>query len=170
MVKYGILLAVLFVFICYTIKAKVHERNKKPKGSISFATVLLINDRSEVLLLRRKDTGFADGLYALPGGKIETGETALEAAQRECQEEVGLLVEDLSFVHVVNRQGPETEFYVFVFKAEKWQGTPSNCEPTKSDDVRWFSLHTLPENIIPAHKQAIVLSQQGILYSEHGWN
>lgn len=169
-IKNGILVGVI-VFLCfYTLKAKLEERHKKAKGSISFATVLFINERSEVLLIRRKNTGFADGLYALPGGKIESGETASEAAQREAQEEVGIVVDGLKLVHVVNRQGPETEFYVFVFKAEKWQGIPFNCEPTKSDDVHWFPLQELPENILPAHKQAILLSHKGIPYSEHGWD
>lgn len=170
MLKYGILLVIVSMFFCYTLGAKCNEGNKKPKGTVSFATVLLVNERSEVLLLRRKNTGFADGLYALPGGKIETGETALEAARREVKEEVRVSVEHLYLVHVVDRQGLETEFYIFVFKAEKWSDAVSNCEPHKSDDVRWFPLCALPENMLPAHRQAVELSQKGVLYSEHGWN
>jgi len=47
--------------------------------------------------------------------------------------------------------------------------TPSNNEPTKHDDLRFFAIEQLPVNIIPAHKQAIECITQNISYSEHGW-
>ncbi len=144
-------------------------RNKKPKGTVSFATVLLVNEKSEVLLLRRKAATFGDGQYCLPGGKIESGETAAEAAYRETQEEVGVALVKPQLVHVVDRQGPETEFYVFVFRADTWQGIPNNGEPDKCDDMRWFSINQLPAEMIPAHRQAIERVMQGVSYSQHGW-
>lgn len=73
-------------------------------------------------------------------------------------------------MHVVDRKkNLETKFYVFVFQALVWQGNPFICEADKCDDIAWFPLNKLPENMIPAHKQAIELSQKGILYSQHGW-
>lgn len=119
--------------------------------------------------MRRKGTSFGNGLYSLPGGKIESGETALDAVMREALEEIGITIEQLKLAHVVDRQGPETEFYVFVFRPFAWTGTPSNCEVDKCDDIAWFPLNKLPEQIIPAHRQAIELSQKDILYSQHGW-
>ena len=170
MTKHNLLLLTILIFLYQQNNPTTDVRHKKPKGSVSFATVLVINDNSEVLLLlRSKGTSFGNGLYSLPGGKIEPGETACQAAQREVQEEVGITVDQLTLVHVVDRQGPETEFYVFVFKADAWQGVPVNCEPDKCDELAWFPLNQLPPNIIPAHRQAITLSQQAILYSEHGW-
>ena len=97
-------------------------------------------------------------------------ETALEAARREGLEEIGITIDQLQLVHVVDRQGPETEFYVFVFKPLNYEGVPFNAEINKCDDISWFPLTNLPENIITAHKQAIELSQKGIGYSQHGWN
>ncbi len=170
MIKYKMLLLMLIAATCGTTKSEMYVRNKKPKGSMSYAIVLLINEKSEVLLVRRKGVSFGNGLYSLPGGKIESGETALETAKREAQEEVGIMIDDLNLVHVVDRQGPETEFYVFVFRPSVWQGIPSNCEPDKCDDVRWFPVNQLPDKLIPAHRQAIELSQNGISYSKHGWD
>ncbi len=169
MIKYNVIVAALLAFSHCTTKTETNIRNKKPKGSMSYSVLLLINEKSEVLLMRRKKTSFGNGLYSLPGGKIESGETALEAARRESQEEIGIKVDKLNLVHVVDRQGPETEFYVFVFKPLVWQGEPLNCETDKCDDVSWFSLNKLPEKIIPAHKQAIELIQKDIFYSQHGW-
>ena len=157
-----------FVFSCSEIMF-ASTRSKKPKDSVSYAALILLNEDNQVLLLRRKGTLFGDGLYSLPGGKIESGETALEAVKREVLEEVGVEVADPELVHVVNRQGAQTEFYIFIFKANSWQGIVSNCEQHKCDDVRWVSLDALPENIVSAHQQALKLSQFGRMYSDHGW-
>lgn len=169
MINYRLIL--LSVVAMYQVsKPEVNTRNRRPKGSVSYALLLLLNENSEVLLLRRKGVSFGDGLYSLPGGKIESGETALEAVKREAKEELDINVEQLKLVHVVNRQGTETEFYVFVFKPDVWQGVPHNNESDKCDDMRWFSLDMLPQELIPAHRQAIECSQNKITYSEHGWN
>lgn len=168
MMFYNLLLMLLVIASC-RVQAYPDIHVKKPKGTMSFSVVLVYNEKSEVLLLRRKGTSFGDGLYALPGGKIESGETALQAAEREAQEEIGITIGEAKLVHVVDRQGPETEFYIFVFQASSYKGNAINNEPDKCDHVAWFPLHKLPDNMIPAHRQALELSQKKILYSEHGW-
>lgn len=55
-------------------------------------TGVAIVDDDEILLVKRAhDPG--RGLWAVPGGKVEFGETLAEAATREVKEETGLLVE-----------------------------------------------------------------------------
>ncbi len=55
---------------------------------IQAAGILFIAD-GQVLLLQRSDQGDAPGAWGAPGGKMEAGETAEQAAVRECKEELG---------------------------------------------------------------------------------
>lgn len=54
--------------------------------------VAVLNDAGELLLVRR-GAGAAAGKWAVPGGKVELGETLVEAARREVLEETNLDVE-----------------------------------------------------------------------------
>lgn len=56
---------------------------------------IIRNDAGETLLLRRANTGFMDGYYALPGGHREAGESVAARAVRECKEEAGLVVDEV---------------------------------------------------------------------------
>lgn len=51
--------------------------------------IAIINDKNEILLSKRGDFG----LWALPGGRVDSGEVLHESAIREVHEETGLVVE-----------------------------------------------------------------------------
>jgi ADP-ribose pyrophosphatase YjhB (NUDIX family) len=55
-----------------------------------FVLAFLCIDNTNVLLARRCTQAFGSGLYSMVGGKVEQGETALKAIQREVFEETGL--------------------------------------------------------------------------------
>ncbi len=133
--------------------------------------MLLFNLNNEVLLLRRINTPFCNQCYSLPGGKIEIGETACQAAIREAQNSLEITIEkdDLTFKHVMSRKCNEPEFFACVFQVTQWDREIQNGEPERHDDVQWFALDKLPTAIVSAHKQAIEFVAQGISYSEHGW-
>jgi 8-oxo-dGTP diphosphatase len=60
------------------------------------AVITYIQRDDEVLLIHKK-TGLGSGKVNAPGGHIEEGETALEAAVRETEEEVGLKTDNLEY-------------------------------------------------------------------------
>ena len=88
---------------------------------------------------------------------------------REAMEEAGITIQlpDLKFVHVM-QQYENAEYFDFYFTADKWEGEPNNCEPEKCDDMRWFSLDELPDNLVPNVAQAIGEYKAGKYYSELG--
>jgi 8-oxo-dGTP diphosphatase len=101
--------------------------------------------RAEVLLGRKK-TGLGSGNIVGLGGKLEPGESALQAIVREIEEEAGLIVDpaDLTEMGLMRfafpfRQSWSQDSTVFV--AERWEG-----EPQESDEVApdWYALDALP--------------------------
>lgn len=56
----------------------------------AIALVAALNENGEILLLKRPDDVHCGGLWSLPGGKFEAGESPLAAARRELLEETGL--------------------------------------------------------------------------------
>lgn len=82
-----------------------------------------------VLLVRRAHAPGA-GQWALPGGRLETGETLVEAVRRELAEETGLRGEPLSLCGVAERRGPGYHYVILNY----WVDAPSG-RATAADDV-----------------------------------
>jgi len=88
--------------------------------------LLVLRQRGHLVLIRRTKEPYK-GLLALPGGKLERGETPLEAARREMREETGLRkpapewlgrVTDL----LVEGAPPHAMFVLDVFEADLAEG------------------------------------------------
>ncbi len=133
--------------------------------------LILIKDE-KILLLRRFNTGYEDGKYSVVAGHLDGNETFLQAMLRESVEEAGVSIkpENLKVVHVMHRKCANEERIDFFIEAKSWAGEPKNMEPHKCDDLSWFELDNLPENIVPYVKQAIECVRKKIIYSEHGWS
>jgi 8-oxo-dGTP pyrophosphatase MutT (NUDIX family) len=88
---------------------------------------VLIKDRKALAVRSHKDKEH----FLIPGGKIEKGETHLEALKRELKEELGIEVGDQGVEHIGSffslldtRPG---EITVEAFVVNEWQGEPSPC-------------------------------------------
>lgn len=85
----------------------------------------------EVLLIRRGRPP-RQGEWSLPGGRIEPGERAIDAALRELREETGVEAEITGLVDVVDGLFPEAgRHYVLIDYAARWL----SGEPVAGDDA-----------------------------------
>ncbi len=125
---------------------------------------------SQVLLIRRFNTGYADGQYSLPAGHLDGMETVIAAAAREALEEVGVRIDpqDIEFSSVMHRLNGEERVDFFV-KILKWTGEPFNAEPDKCDEIRWTEVNDLPSNTIPYIRQALQNHAEATRFYEFGW-
>jgi 8-oxo-dGTP diphosphatase len=103
-------------------------------------------DGAAEVLLGYKKTGFGTGKVVAPGGHVEPGESAAEAAAREVKEETGIRVAPgsltaaahLTFIFPAH---PSWDMDVEIFTAADWSG-----EPAESEEIRpeWFLVGALP--------------------------
>jgi ADP-ribose pyrophosphatase YjhB (NUDIX family) len=130
--------------------------------------VLLLRD-DRVLLGRRAGTGYADGMWHLPSGHLEAGESVVDTAVREAREEIGVAVrpEDLTFAHV-SHLAPERVNVFFV--AEKWAGEPYNAEPHKCSEIAWWPLRELPSGMLGYPAAAIAAILGGEAFGLREWS
>lgn len=109
-----------------------------------------------ILLLRRKTEPEA-GCWGLPGGKIDLYETAAQAAEREIAEELGIGVRCTDLLCLVNQIDREkgTHWVAPVYRVERYDGEPRNCEPKKHEGPRWFPLDALPPELTTPTRTAV---------------
>lgn len=92
----------------------------------------------EYVLLAKRSKEPSKGLWSLPGGKLERGETLIEAAAREVHEETAIRAEDLAFIEFAELIKTEYHFVIAVFMVRLANKQP----PQAGDDAcdaRWFS-------------------------------
>ena len=131
--------------------------------------LFLIRD-GRVLLLRRFNTGYRDGCYSVVAGHLDGGEPVVDAMVREAREEVGIAVapRDLRVVGVMHRREGD-ERIDFFLTTETWRGEVVNAEPEKCDELAWFPLDRLPDNIVPYVARAIANYRRGVWFDSFGW-
>ena len=135
------------------------------------SSYLFLIEGNKILLQRRFQTGFMDGFCGVPAGHLDGSETAREGCVREIKEEIGINIkpEDLEVVHVMHRKAEKDERIDFFMTAKSYSGEIENAEPHKCDDLSWFELDFLPENVVNYVKIAIENYKKGIGYSEYGY-
>lgn len=122
--------------------------------------------KKEVLLSLRKNTGYRDGEYELPGGHVEAGEDLMRAMIREAKEEllIDIKEKDLKIVHILHHHTGDR--VNFILTADTYKGIPSIGEPEKCEKLEWFEINSLPKNIIKKVKKSIEEINNGIFYSK----
>ena len=135
---------------------------------------IILKNNDQILLVQRHNTDWASGHWNFPGGLLEENETLLSAAVREIYEETGITVKPSDFslaqvLHVHASDKNTKDILGIYFVADTWQGTLSNKEPHRHQDVKWFDINNLPENITEHALLALESLKTGKKYSENGW-
>ena len=141
-------------------------------ASLRAATMLIVkNQDGKILLLKRSGTGWMDGHWGLPGGKVDHGETMKQAAVREAKEEIGIdiNVNDLELALLGHNLSEGNYWMHAIFIVKKYQGKVTNAEPHMHSEIEWFDIDKLPEPTIATTVGYINKYLQGHNYAEFGW-
>jgi 8-oxo-dGTP pyrophosphatase MutT (NUDIX family) len=116
------------------------------------AAVLVMDQQGRLLLLKRAD----NGLWGLPGGGMEPGESLEDTAKRETKEETGLAVEELTLFDVYSgaelyyRYPNGAEVYnVTVVYQVKYANGDIQIDPQEHTDYSYFEITQLPVDLSP---------------------
>jgi 8-oxo-dGTP diphosphatase len=164
-----------FLFDLYTTTTARDISGDKIKGvnivdnvyKVRLGVHLVLIESGKILLMRRCNTGWNDGIYNLIAGHVEEGEGPKDAMAREALEEAGVMLDlnKLEIAHMMFMRSDFDSVNLFI-RAEVYDGQIRNIEPEKCDDMRWFDLNNLPENISKYAKFALEQIKDGRPYSE----
>ena len=128
--------------------------------------LLLLSD-DEVLLGRRANTGYGDGAYEPPSGRLAERETLVEAAARVAAAQVGIALDPalVSLAHVMHDVSGAGRM-AFFLTADTWAGEPGTAANSYSD-FGWFPLCQLPATIIDRARVAVRNFAAGARFSTY---
>ncbi|MBR4223356.1 MAG: NUDIX hydrolase [Oscillospiraceae bacterium] len=121
------------------------------------AGAILINDRDEILLQKRKDNRYWD----YPAGSMELGESFEECARREVYEETGLMCGELQYLTALSGKdtfyeypnGDQVYLAGMLYICREYTGD-MRIQEEEVITQEFFPIDALPDGIVP-HKEDI---------------
>ncbi len=142
------------------------EYQSKPRNKVVMAVYLLLLDASDgILIARRCNTGYMDGMYNFPAGHVEEGESPFDALVREVEEELGPTIANelresgprlrhMQWRPKHDQTGDRLDLY-YELQTVKSKQKVVNGEPHKCDDLQWIYVNEpLPESYVP-HQRVV---------------
>lgn len=114
----------------------------KPVTPLLTIDAIIVHD-SKIVFVRRKNDPFK-GMFALPGGFVEVGETTEEAAMREALEETGLSIEIVKLIGVYSEPSRDPRGHtVSICYLAKGTGIPK--AGSDAAEVALFAIDGIPK-------------------------
>jgi len=120
---------------------------------LQVAVGVIVNQNKQVLIARRASHQHQGNRWEFPGGKVEKGETSLDAISRELREELGINIHDASLIIEITHQYNDKKVNLAVFQVDKWQGDPIGAE---GQPIRWIKLTELDQFQFPEANEEIL--------------
>lgn len=121
------------------------EVREKMGGKTPVGACVVLSELGKIYLIKRKGSHGA-GTWSVPGGWIDQGEDAIDAARRELLEETGIDNASLRHFGYTDDKHPEGWTGITLwFEATDWNKDPEIMEPNKIAEAGWFFMEELPE-------------------------
>ena len=118
------------------------------------ACIILFDKHEQILLQQRTD----NGLWGLPGGSLEPGESLEEAARREMYEETGLNAGSIQLLDIFSGKefyyqypnGDEVYNVIAAYTCHEYNGN-LRIDEEEVKDLKFFNIQDLPREINPMY-------------------
>ncbi len=141
-------------FLCYTFI-------RKEVRFMVEVVAALIWDKNKFMICQRPAHKARALLWEFVGGKVEPGETKVQALVRECREELGVTISVGDVFMTVIHKYPDITISLTLFNAVITEGIPQNLE---HNDIQWITPQQIPYyNFCPAGKEILenIIKRQG---------
>ena len=119
---------------------------QQAESAVVATLAVVVHPQGDRVLLGRKKRGFGFGKFTGFGGKLEPGESPIEAMQREFAEESFFALpqeafEEIGLIEFLFPHHPGWGFHCHIFRLNSLSETP---QPSDELDPQWFALDNLP--------------------------
>jgi len=122
-----------------------------------------LEHKGEILLLHRLENKSDGNMWGLPAGKLENGETPIDAVQREMIEEINCSIhkKDISYFKKVHVRYPEKDITFHMFHIKLNNKLSIQINPEEHKDYGWFTIeNALQINLMRYMDDCIKLFQK----------
>lgn len=128
-----------------------------PDKALQVAIAIIINNDREVLLALRDQQAHQGGLWEFPGGKIEAGESIMQAISREVREELSIEVRHSEPFKSIQYAYPDKQLVLHACLVDAFNGTPVGAE---GQPLKWLAIERLQPAMFPAANRSIIRALQ----------
>lgn len=120
---------------------------------IHVAVGVIRDQQDRVLIAKRAAAQHQGGLWEFPGGKVESGESVLDALKREFKEEVALDIHDAKPLIQISHDYGDKSVLLDVYQSQLFSGSARGME---GQPVEWCPIDLLHEKAFPAANTPII--------------
>ncbi len=119
---------------------------------VHVAVGVIVDEQFNILLSQRPDHVHQGGKWEFPGGKVEQGESVVQALDRELHEELGIRVTSCYPLCQISHDYGDKQVLLDAYVVDKFTGQPVGKE---QQPVAWHAINQLGYVDFPAANLAI---------------
>lgn len=101
---------------------------------------LLVKNNKILLGKRQPDRLYYPGVWDMPGGRCEAGETPEQALARELQEEIGVTPTRFEYIESFSDPNAPGGYEYRIYAVGEWAGTPENLHVYEHSEIQWSTI------------------------------
>ncbi len=121
--------------------------------AVHVVAAALVDADGRVLLAQRPDGKHLAGYWEFPGGKVEPGETPLQALRREIHEEIGVRVASAEPLIRIPWRYAAKRIVLDVYRVRAFDGVPHSCE---GQPLKWVPASALDPSEMPEADHPVI--------------